>query len=351
MSVNSAPASPAHGPAAGALSHPDSVLWAGETPPAALPVCDHYAGAEKFILKALALQAASASQGRARFDITADCEDGAPVGREAEHAAMIARHLASDANVFHRVGLRIHDPASRHWRQDLEIVVPAAAARLAYVVVPKLRSIDEIDQVIDRLDRLAPERKIPIHALIETHAALRSVDAMAAHPRVECLSFGLMDFVSAHHGAISPAALTSPGQFDHPLVRRAKIEIAAAAHAHGKVASHNVSTALREPDQVASDARRAAAEFGYSRMWSIHPGQIEAIVAALTPTHAEIERAADVIAAAIAAHWGPSVEDGTDSMQLHDRASYRLFWNQLQRAHAAGCALPASARRHFEETP
>ncbi|MEF9997053.1 MAG: CoA ester lyase, partial [Burkholderiaceae bacterium] len=103
--------------------------------------------------------------------------------------------------------------------------------------------------------------------------------------------------------------------------------------------------------QVASDARRAAAEFGYSRMWSIHPSQIEAIVAALTPTHAEIERAADVIAAAIAAHWGPSVENGTDSMQLHDRASYRLFWNQLQRAHAAGCALPASARRHFEETP
>ena len=36
---------------------PAEVLFDGEAPPAVLPVCDHYAGSEKLMLKSLALQA------------------------------------------------------------------------------------------------------------------------------------------------------------------------------------------------------------------------------------------------------------------------------------------------------
>jgi len=42
---------------------------------------------------------------------------------------------------------------------------------------------------------------VPLHALVETHGALAEVQALAAHPRIQSLSFGLMDFVSAHRGA------------------------------------------------------------------------------------------------------------------------------------------------------
>jgi hypothetical protein len=48
----------------------------------ALAACDHYAGSERFMRKALELQA---ERGGA-FDVTLDLEDGAPVGREREHA-------------------------------------------------------------------------------------------------------------------------------------------------------------------------------------------------------------------------------------------------------------------------
>lgn len=331
--------------------HPEHVLWGGEAPPRVLPVCDHYAGSQRFLEKALALQAQSALGGRPAFDVTADCEDGAPVGAEREHAALIGEIAASPANACGRLGLRIHDLASPHWQADLVAVLGRAPGRIAYVVLPKLRATAEIELALSVIDRLAPG--LPVHVIIETHGALREVMAIAAHPRVECLSFGLMDFVSAHHGAIPASALASPGQFDHPLVRRAKLEIAAAAHAWGKVASHNVSTAVRDAAQVAADARRARDEFAYTRMWSIHPDQIDAIVASLAPRHDEIERAARVLAAAQEADWGPSAETGPESApahQLHDRASYRLFWSQLKRAHAAGCALPASAQRYFEET-
>lgn len=325
------------------LLHPRAALYGAQARPRVLPVCDHYAGSERFLRKALDLQAATMIDGRPRFDVTADCEDGAPLGAEIHHASLIGAIAASADNRCGRLGVRIHDPASPHWRADLEHIVPVAGANLAYVVVPKLHSAADLDEVATVVDSLAPGAELPLHALIETHAALREVQAIAAHPRVECLSFGLMDFVSAHGGAIGPEALASPGQFDHPLVRRAKLEVAAAAHGWGKIPSHNVSTALHDAARVGKDAHRAAHEFGYLRMWSVHPDQIEAIVAALTPSHSTVERAAAVIAAAQAANWAPTREGG----QLHDRASYRLFWHLLERAHAAGALLPASARAFF----
>src|SRR3546814_6653618 len=69
-----------------------------------------------------------------------------------------------------------------------------------------------------------------------------------------------MDFVSEHYGAIAGNAMRTPGQFTHPLIVRAKLEIAAACHAHGKIPSHNVTTEISDTSVVASDAHRATTE-------------------------------------------------------------------------------------------
>ncbi len=327
-----------------AAMRPEHALFAGDALPFVLPVCDHYAGNERFLLKALAHQA----QLGPVFDITADCEDGAPVGREREHAQMVAAVIGSAANRFGRVGIRIHDITHPHWQKDLEIILPAAGTRVAYVTLPKVRGLATVEAMAGRVNAYAPRgQRIALHVLIETHGALREIEAIAAHPQVQCLSFGLMDFVSAHHGAIPASALSGSGQFDHPLIRRAKLEISAAAHAHLKVPSHNVSTALRDQKQVAADAERASSEFGYARMWSVHPDQIVPILSGMQPKHDDVERAARILTAAAAAKWGPIEEDG----QLHDRASYRLFWTLLRRAAAAGVAIPEPARSHFFGAP
>ena len=93
--------------------------------------------------------------------------------------------------------------------------------------------------------------------------------------------------------------------------------------------------------RVYADARRARDEFGFLRMWSIHPAQIDPIVDAMRPEAPEVENAAAIIAAAQDADWGPLRIDG----ELHDRASYRQAWTMLQRAHAAGVALAAARGR------
>ena len=74
-------------------------------------------------------------------------------------------------------------------------------------------------------------------------------------------------------------------------------------------------------------------------MWSIHPDQIEPILEAFAPTAQEVEKSARITAAAHAADWAPIALDG----QLHDRASYRYYWQTLERAHQTGCPLPPEA--------
>ncbi|MGE5144328.1 MAG: HpcH/HpaI aldolase/citrate lyase family protein, partial [Acidobacteriota bacterium] len=191
--------------------------------------------------------------------------------------------------------------------------------------------------------RAGVHRSIPVSVLIETPGAVHDAWAIADLPGVVSLDFGTLDFVSAHRGAIPENAMHSPGQFDHPLLRRAKCEVAAAALAHAVVPAHGVTLALDDAEAVHADALRARNELGYLRMWSIHPAQIEPIVRAFRPDAAEVERAVAVLVAAQDADWGPIRHDG----KLYDRASYRYCWDVLQRAHRTGAALPAAAARFF----
>jgi citrate lyase subunit beta/citryl-CoA lyase len=293
--------------------------------------------------KSLALQAELGPV----FDVTLDCEDGAPVGGEAEHAHLVAEMLMSEQNRFGRVGARVHPVDHPAFAGDVETLVSRAGSRLAYLMLPKPRDAADVARACSHIDHLvrvnAAARHFPVQVLIETPNALREADAIASHPRVESLSFGLMDFISAHHGAIPISAMGIDGQFAHPLIVHAKLEIAAACHAHGKTPSHCVVTEFSDRTAIARAAHKAQHELGYTRMWSIHPSQIPVIVEAFRPTEAEVDEASEILLAAQAADWAPIRHRDT----LHDRASYRYFWQVLQRAQATGRSLAPATRAAF----
>jgi citrate lyase subunit beta / citryl-CoA lyase len=96
-----------------------------------------------------------------------------------------------------------------------------------------------------------------------------------------------------------------------------------------------------------SAATKASRQLGYTRMWSIHPAQIRVIVDAFAPSVAEVDQAIEILMAAMAADWAPIRHRNT----LHDRASFRYFWQLLQRAHqtsyAGGAQLPNEVRQAF----
>jgi citrate lyase subunit beta/citryl-CoA lyase len=322
--------------------HPREVLLGAQAQTGVLPVCDHYSGVETRRRKSLQLQAELTEEfGACVFDVTLDCEDGAPTGGEAEHAALVVE-LALAAAPAARVAVRVHPVDHAAFESDVATIAGRAGARLTHIMVPKVESVDDVARAARALDA-AGATALPLQVLIESPAAVHRAFDIAAHPRVQSLSFGLMDFVSAHGGAIPAAGMSSAGQFAHPLVVRAKLEIAAACHAHGKVPSHCVVTEFNDAQAMQAAATRASREFGYTRMWSIHPNQIRPILAAFAPDAEDVDTAGRLLAAAQAAGWAPISFAG----QLHDRASYRYYWQLLERAHRTGRALAPQAQAWF----
>lgn len=292
--------------------------------------------------KSLALQAQYLQRhGACLFDVTLDCEDGAPVGGEAEHARLVTELILA-AEPGARVAARVHPVDHPAFENDVATIVGGAGARLCHLMIPKVESLADVERAVRAVDA-AGAPQLPLQVLIESPGAVHRAFEIAAHPRVQSLSFGLMDFVSAHAGAIPSDGMGVQGQFTHPLVVRAKLEIASAAHAAGKVPSHCVVTEFSDPVAMRLAATRAAREFGYQRMWSIHPSQIEPILEAFAPSEVEIETSSNILLAAARADWAPISHSG----QLHDRASYRYYWQVLERAHRTGCDLPADVRPWF----
>ncbi|NBX54125.1 MAG: CoA ester lyase [Betaproteobacteria bacterium] len=326
------------------MKHPREVLLGAQAATVRLPVCDHYSGVPARMQKSLQLQAEMMQEfGVCVFDATLDCEDGAPVGGEAEQAARVSE-LVLSAVPGARVGVRVHPVDHPCFHDDVSTVVGRAGQRLSHLMVPKVESVEDVEQAVQATDA-AGAHHLPLHVLLESPAAVQQAFDIAAHTRVSSISFGLMDFVSAHGGAIPSSGMGLQGQFAHPLVLRAKLEIASACHAHGKVPSHGVVTEYSDLSAVQVAARRANQELGYTRMWSIHPAQIRPILQAMSPDEAEVTKACEIILAAKVQEWAPISHLG----QLHDRASYRYFWQVLERAHATGHNMPIELAPFFHQ--
>lgn len=304
-----------------------------------LPVCDHYCGTEVRMIKSLRLQAELMARfGACVFDVTLDCEDGAAVGGEAQQRELVLSQLhAAAAQIAQgaRVATRLHPLDHPAFADDVARLVGGGNGMWSHIMLPKVEAPSDIESAVVAIDA-AGGASLPLHCLIESPLGVQNVHAIAAHPRVQSISFGLMDFVSAHGGAIDAAAMGAEGQFQHPLVVRAKLEIASACHAHGKVPSHSVVTEFADTAALRRAAQRAAREFGFMRMWSIHPDQIAVLLEVFAPSASDVAHAVEVMDAAMAADWAPVQVRG----RLQDRASYRYFWQVIERAHRTGVALP-----------
>jgi citrate lyase subunit beta/citryl-CoA lyase len=349
------------------MIHPRDILLGAQAGSISLPVCDHYCGVEARIAKSLQLQAEMLQElGACVFDVTLDCEDGAPVGGEIDHANMVVASVLSacaapksvvtsinQANYQklnkkpkHRIAVRVHAVDHASFEFDIDIIVGKAGGYLSHVMVPKVDTVADVERAVTLIDAAnKSNHTLPIHVLLESPKAIHNAYDIAAHPRVQSLSFGLMDFVSSHGGAIPASAMGLAGQFTHPLVVRAKLGVASACHAHGKVPSHCVVTEFSDADAIKNAALQAANTLGFTRMWSIHPSQIRPILTAFAPNTQDIDEATQIISAGIGAEWAPISHKG----KLHDRASYRYYWQVLERAHQTGRAMDISVAHFFNE--
>ncbi|HEY4665162.1 MAG TPA: aldolase/citrate lyase family protein, partial [Comamonas sp.] len=171
--------------------HPRDILLDAQAAAHALPVCDHYSGVEERMQKSLQLQAQMFQEfGTCVFDVTLDCEDGASVGQEKAHAELVAR-LVNQSQAGCRVAARVHAVDHPAFTQDMAIIAAEAGHKLSHIMLPKVESVDDV-LVAEKALQRATDKRVPLHVLIESPAAVHRVFDIAAHPAVESVAFGLM---------------------------------------------------------------------------------------------------------------------------------------------------------------
>jgi citrate lyase subunit beta/citryl-CoA lyase len=208
-------------------------------------------------------------------EVIFDLEDACPPAEKESARALVAQAL-STLN-FHPSKVkayRINAVGGPYWEADLSI-----ASHADIVVIPKVLSVKEVEQVIHRLP---PGVKVEV--LIETAAGLLAAPAIAQVARVESLIFGVADF----------AAEVGARDFRDEDFGYARAQILVAARAAGIQAVDSVTVRLDDASAVMGDADRAA-RMGFDGKWAIHPAQIAPIHRAFNPTVQQLEAALRIV--------------------------------------------------------
>lgn len=242
-----------------------------------------------------------------------DLEDSvAPQNRV--KARGLAREFLKDK---HRPSLwvRINPVGSADFAADMEAVVAMAPAGL---VVPKpdgpqdLLTLDAHLITLETQAGLAQRSIRLLPVATETPTAVLSLqDYRNPPPRLAALSWGAEDLAAAL-GAAANRDDAGEFLFVHQMVRAM---VLVAAKAAGVDAIETLHADFRDAAGLERAARRAQRE-GFSGMLAIHPDQVAPINAAFTPSAADIDHAAKVVAA-FASGAGVASLDGKMLDQPH----------------------------------
>ena len=211
-----------------------------------------------------------------------DLEDAvAPGDKDRARAAALA-HLDAGRGTAPIQALRVNGLRTRAGLDDLRLLLESRTGPDA-VILPKVETPDE-----PRLaDAWLAEAGSPaaLVALVESARGVEAAPEIArSTPRLSALMFGAADLA---------ADLGAPAAWEPLLYARSRVVAAAAAAGIGAIDAPYFDL----KDQAGLEAElRAAVALGFAAKAAIHPGQVAAINAALTPSAAAVAEAREILA-------------------------------------------------------
>jgi (S)-citramalyl-CoA lyase len=211
-----------------------------------------------------------------------DLEDAvAPGDKDRARAAALA-HLDAGRGTAPVQALRVNGLRTRAGLDDLRLLLESRAGPDA-VILPKVETPDE-----PRLaDAWLAEAGSPaaLVVLVESARGVEAAPEIArSTPRLSALMFGAADLA---------ADLGAPAAWEPLLYARSRVVAAAAAAGIGAIDAPYFDL----KDQAGLEAElRAAVALGFAAKAAIHPGQVAAINAALTPSAAAVAEAREILA-------------------------------------------------------
>jgi (S)-citramalyl-CoA lyase len=211
-----------------------------------------------------------------------DLEDAvAPGDKDRARAAALA-HLDAGRGTAPIQALRVNGLRSRAGLDDLRLLLESRTGPDA-VILPKVETPDEPRLV----DAWLAEAGSPaaLVALVESARGVEAAPEIArSAPRLSALMFGAADLA---------ADLGAPAAWEPLLYARSRVVAAAAAAGIGAIDAPHFDL----KDQAGLEAElRAAVALGFAAKAAIHPGQVAAINAALTPSAAAVAEAREILA-------------------------------------------------------
>ena len=201
----------------------------------------------------------------------------------------------------------------------IDDLAAAAQTNAAAVVIPKVGSVDYLDQVSDRLDAAGAHADMKIWAMVETPTAILDVREIAAHWRVAVLVMGTNDLAREVRSQLGAAGR-------HPLVPHLATALLAAREA-GKVILDGVYNDVKDLDGFRAECVQGF-EMGFDGKTRIHPGQVEICNDVWAPSADDVEHARGMIAAfeeGIAAGKGVVTYNGRMIENLHVENAKRVL--------------------------
>lgn len=197
-------------------------------------------------------------------------------------------------------------------------LVAAATSGAAAVVIPKVGSVDYLDEITRRLDAAGAPPDLTIWAMIETPTAIMDIRAIAAHPRVNVLVMGNNDLAKELRTGVLPERT--------PLLPALAMALLGAREA-GKVILDGVYNDVKDAEGFLIEARQGKA-MGFDGKTLVHPSQVEPANEVWAPSADEIDfsrRVIDAFEEAEAEGRGVITVDGRMIENLHVENAKRIL--------------------------
>lgn len=248
-------------------------------------------------------------------------EDGVPP----EDAAKLAARKTVAAEVRgtgKTIIIRVNAVDSPWFEDDVRLAVELGVAG---IVVPKMKTLAELQMAAGLLDRLGAPPKLGIWAIIESPGFLLAIERAEQLPmRLQALIAGLVDFMLE----LTPRAFLNPQGLDAPAVLERKSHIRMRLLIAARAASCLAIDAITIPSitdtvQAAEEAARCR-DAGFDASILLHPAQIEPVNAAFDLSPAEratAQRNIEAGKAAAAVGRTSALVDGRVVLPQHVKAA------------------------------
>jgi len=220
--------------------------------------------------------------------ICMDLEDGVALSRKEEARETIVRALNTlDFGHSERL-VRVNAAESGLIVEDLTAIIPA---RPNGIVVPKVKSGGQFQWISERIAAIEGDQgweigEISLLAIIESALGVVNLpEIVKSSPRLSALIFGAEDLAS------DVGATRTPESWEVFYARSAVVTYAAAFNLG---AIDMVYLDFHNPEGLLAETRHGI-QMGFSGKQLIHPGQIDPVHEAYTPTDAEIKEAKRIL--------------------------------------------------------